>query len=104
VGTDNFDFMMQGVGNLVANQDAANYGPNYHARSDTFDKVDQTQLRLNAAITAAVTWGFANMDVTWRRQSRSDIERLVASTDLEAQMRSLGVWEDWATGQRGRRP
>jgi carboxypeptidase Q len=104
VGTDNFDFMMQGVGNLVANQDAADYGPNYHARSDTFDKVDQTQLRLNAAITAAVTWGFANMDVTWRRQSRSDIERLVASTDLEAQMRSLGVWEDWATGQRGRRP
>ncbi len=104
VGTDNFDFMMQGVGNLVANQAAANYGPNYHARSDTFDKIDQTQLRLNAAITAAVTWGFANMDVTWQRQRRDDIERLVASTDLEAQMRSLGVWEDWATGQRGRRP
>ena len=104
VGTDNFDFMMHGVANLVANQDAANYGPNYHARSDTFDKIDQTQLRLNAAITAAVAWEFADMDVTWRRQTRDEIERLVASTDLEAQMRSLGVWEDWATGRRGRRP
>ena len=32
VGTDNYDFMMQGVANLVANQESANYGPNYHAR------------------------------------------------------------------------
>ncbi len=31
VGTDNYDFMMQGVPNLVANQESANYGPNYHA-------------------------------------------------------------------------
>ena len=34
VGTDNYDFMMQGVPNLVANQESANYGPNYHAGSD----------------------------------------------------------------------
>ena len=33
VGTDNYDFMMQGVPNLVANQESANYGPNYHART-----------------------------------------------------------------------
>ncbi|MBE0591775.1 MAG: M28 family peptidase [Gemmatimonadales bacterium] len=104
VGTDNFDFMMQGVANFVANQDAANYGPNYHARSDTFDKVDQSQVRLNAAIAAAVVWELANMDVTWQRQSRREIEHLVATTDLEAQMRSLGVWEDWAAVRRGRRP
>ncbi len=104
VGTDNFDFMMEGIANLVANQESANYGPNYHARSDTFDKVDVRQLKLNAAIAAAVTWGFANMDVTWQRQTREEVERLVASTDLEAQMRSLGVWQDWAAGRRGRQP
>jgi hypothetical protein len=104
VGTDNFDFMMEGIANLVANQESANYGPNYHARSDTFDRVDVRQLKLNTAIAAAVTWGFANMDVTWRRQSREEVERLVAATDLEAQMRSLGVWEDWAAGRRGRQP
>ena len=102
VGTDNFDFMMQGVANLVANQEPANYGPNYHARSDTFDKVDQHQLRLNAAIAAAVVWGFATMDVDWTRQTRAEIDALVASTDLEAQMRMLGVWADWAEGRRGR--
>jgi hypothetical protein len=102
VGTDNFDFMMEGVGNLVANQESANYGPNYHAGSDTFDKVDQRQLRLNAAIAAAVTYGFATMEVSWKRQTRAEVEQLVKSTDLAAQMKSFNVWDDWANGKRGR--
>ena len=50
-GTDHFDFLLQGVANLVANQAPANYGPNYHAASDTFDKVDPA---LGAAITRAM--------------------------------------------------
>ncbi|KAA0231377.1 M28 family peptidase [candidate division KSB1 bacterium] len=102
VGTDNFDFMMEGVGNLVANQESANYGPNYHAGSDTFDKVDLKQLRLNAAIAAAVTYGFATMEVNWKRQTRAEIEALMNATDLVAQMKSFNVWDDWANGKRGR--
>jgi carboxypeptidase Q len=104
VGTDNFDFMLQGVANLVANQESATYGPDYHARSDTFDKVDQRQLRLNAAIAAAVAWGFANGEAAWGRQSRAEIERLVETTNLKEQMVSFGLYEDWRSGQRGRRP
>jgi hypothetical protein len=103
VGTDNFDFMMEGLGNLVANQESANYGPNYHAGSDTFDKVDLTQLRLNAAIAAAVTYGFATMEVNWKRQTRAEVEKLVSSTDLGAQMKSFGLWESWMDGSRGRK-
>ena len=102
VGTDNFDFMMEGVANLVANQAAANYGPNYHARSDTYDKADLHQLRLNAAIAAAVTWWFANADVTWHRQTRPEIARLVEDTDLDDQMKAFNIWPDWETGKRGR--
>ena len=45
VGTDNFDFMMEGIPNLIAMQADANYASNYHAASDTFDKVDQQQLK-----------------------------------------------------------
>ena len=52
--------MMEGVPNLVGAQSDANYASNYHAESDTYDKVDQQQLRLNSAIAAAVIWGFAN--------------------------------------------
>jgi hypothetical protein len=103
VGTDNYDFMLEGVAHLVANQESANYGPNYHARSDEFGAVDQRQLRLNSAILAAMTLGFAEMPVTWKRQSRAEIERLVATTDLRQQMESLGMWGDWASGVRGRK-
>lgn len=103
VGTDNYDFMLEGVAHLVANQESANYGPNYHARSDEFGAVDQRQLRLNAAILAAMTLGFAEMPVTWKRQNRADIERLIGTSDLRQQMESMGMWSDWASGARGRK-
>ena len=104
VGTDNFDFMMEGVPNLIGHQADANYASNYHASSDTFDKVDQQQLKMNSAIVAALVWGFANSDDRLPRWSRDQIEELVNSTDLEKQMRDFGVWEDWASGNRGRQP
>lgn len=104
VGTDNFDFMMEGVPNLVANQESANYGPNYHAGSDTFDKADLVQLRTNAAIMAALVWHFANTDTVLPRSSRAQIEQLVRSTDLADQMRTFGILHDWESGARGRRP
>jgi hypothetical protein len=103
VGTDNYDFLLEGVANLVANQESANYGPNYHAGTDTFDKVDLDQIRVNAAIAAAVTWAFAERDVDWERHNRADIQALVDSTDLGNQMRAFGLWESWANGSRGRR-
>ena len=104
VGTDNYDFMMQGVANLVANQESANYGPNYHARSDEFGRADLRQLRLNAAIAAAVTWGFAMAELSLPRQSASQVDSLVGHTDLSEQMKSFGVWDAWLAGRRGRRP
>lgn len=103
VGTDNFDFMMQGVPNLIAMQADANYASNYHAESDTFDKVDQRQLKLNSAIAAALIWGFANDDERLPRHTHGDIVKLVESTDLEQQMRDFGVWKAWASGERGLR-
>jgi carboxypeptidase Q len=103
VGTDNYDFMLEGVANLVANQESANYGPNYHARSDTFDKVDLQQLRLNAAILGAAVYWLAQADVAWGRQSRSEVEALVEGTGLKSQMVSFGLYDDWLSGARGRK-
>jgi hypothetical protein len=104
VGTDNYDFMMQGVPNLVANQESANYGPNYHARSDEFDKADVRQLRLNAAIAAAVTWGFATLDLSLPRQTAQQVDSMVRYTDLADQMKAFNVYDAWAAGTRGLRP
>ena len=66
-------------------------------------KVDLTQLRLNAAIAAAVVWGFAEMDVDWGRWSRSEIQALIDSTSLGDEMKTFGLWESWESGERGRR-
>ncbi len=104
VGTDNYDFMIQGVPNLVANQESANYGPNYHARSDEFGRADLRQLRLNAAVAAATTWGFATLDVSLPRHSAQQVDSLVRNTDLADQMKSFNVYDAWAAGRRGLRP
>ena len=106
VGTDNFDFMLQGVGNLVGNHLPQVYGQNYHASSDTFDKVDLKQMKVNSAIVAAVVLGFANMDnndITWKRQTRPEIQKMFESFDLEFTMRMFNVWETWMSGARGRK-
>ncbi|NIM13905.1 MAG: M20/M25/M40 family metallo-hydrolase [Candidatus Aminicenantes bacterium] len=101
VGTDHYDFMMQGIATLVPNQAPANYGPNYHAASDTFDKVDLHQLKLNAAIMAALIYGFADMDVTWKRHTRAQIQQLIDTTDLKQMMETFGLYSGWLDGTRG---
>ncbi len=103
VGTDNFDFMLAGVPNLVANQEPASYGPNYHARSDTFDKCDPRQLRLNAAVAAALTWRFANDLPRLPRHGRAEVEELMRTTDLPQQMKDFNLWGEWERGTRGAR-
>jgi len=102
VGTDNYDFMMQGVANLVADQGNANYASNYHAQSDTFDKVDQKQLKLNAAVIAALTLGYANLEeVTWQRQSSKQVVNMVKEFGIEASMKTFGLYESWRNNSRG---
>jgi hypothetical protein len=103
VGTDNYDFMMEGIANLVANHEPATYGPNYHAGSDQLHQCDPQQLRLNTAIVAAVVYGFADGDATLPRQTAAEVARLVEATDLGAQMRTFGLYEPWLEGRRGRR-
>jgi hypothetical protein len=103
VGTDNYDFMMQGIPNLVANQLSASYGPNYHARSDEFDKCDPNDLRLNAAIIGALVFEFARSSVVLPRHSRAQVEGLIKTTDLGDQMKAFGMWDAWVDGSRGRK-
>jgi carboxypeptidase Q len=105
VDTDNFDFLLEGVPTLVANQETANYPLNYHAASDTFDKVDIGELKRHVAI-AAVT-AFALADAPQRigpRLSRAEIEQLMKETDLGQEMKLEGFWSAWESGARGRQP
>ena len=104
-GTDNFDFLLEGVPTLVANQEEANYLPNYHAASDTFDKVDIRELKLHTALAALTAWGIADRTEPFgKRLSRAELDTLVRETGLDQQMKTLGYWDDWQSGARGRKP
>jgi len=102
VGTDNYDFMIQGVANIVANQADANYASNYHAQSDTFEKVDQLQLKLNSAIMAATIFGIANLDeIPWKRQTSVEVVKMVDKFNLEESMKTFGLQKSWQENKRG---
>jgi carboxypeptidase Q len=103
-GTDHFDFMIEGVPTLAANQETANYLINYHATSDTFDKVDFPQLRRNEAIAAELLVELASAPGRiGPRLTRAQIEATFPETHLDVQMKGFGIWEDWASGKRGRK-
>ena len=104
-GTDNFDFLLEGVPTLVANQEEANYLPNYHAASDTLDKVDMRELKLHTVLAALTAWGIADRtEPLGKRLTRSEIEAQMKETGLDQQMKALGYWDAWQNGSRGRKP
>ena len=105
LGSDNVDFMLQGIPTLIAAQEPASYMQNYHAASDTYDKVNIRQLRLNLAIAAVTAYEIANLaQPLGVRQSRKEIEDVLARTGFDKQMKTEGLWAEWAAGTRGRFP
>jgi carboxypeptidase Q len=105
LGTDNFDFLLEGIPTLVPNQEAGNYMLNYHAASDTFDKVDIAGLKKNTAIVAVSAYALADREERiGPRQSRFEVEELLKQTSLDQEMHLWGLWSSWENGDRGRRP
>lgn len=103
-GTDNFDFLLEGVPTFVANQEEANYLLNYHAMSDTFDKVDLSELRKHVVEASALTFGIANAsDAPGPRLHHAQIEETLRETHLDEQLKTFGMWSDWESGKRGRK-
>jgi carboxypeptidase Q len=101
-GTDNLDFLLSGVPNLVGIQDPIPYLPDYHAESDTFDRVNQREEKITAATAAVLLWSFAeNPERPARRQTRAEVDQLVKDTKLDEQMKAFGQWDDFKAGKRG---
>jgi len=103
LGTDNFDFMIEGVPTILPNQDTANYLVNYHASSDTYDKVDFKQLKVNEAMAAELVVELANAPGRiGPRLTRKQIEATFPETHLDDEMKGFRLWDEWASGKRGR--
>jgi Zn-dependent M28 family amino/carboxypeptidase len=101
-GTDNFDFLLSGVPSLVASQDWTPYLPDYHAASDTFDKVDPREARANAAIAAAVVWGLADSpEPAIPHQTKAEVRKVLEDQKVDLQMKAWGQWDDFISGKRG---
>jgi hypothetical protein len=102
-GTDNWGFMLEGVPTFVANQEEANYLINYHAMSDTFDKVDLAQLKKHVAEAAALAFGIANAPQRpGPRLHHAQIEQTMRETHLDELMKTFGSWQPWQDGKLGR--
>lgn len=103
--TDNFDFLLEGVPTLVANQDIADFILSDHTASDTLDKVGIGELKRHVAAAAITAYALADAKTRiGRRQSRGEIDRLLQATGLERDMKATGSWSDWENGERGRAP
>lgn len=102
-GSDHVDFLLEGIPILDANQPEANYLPNYHASSDTLDKVPIRDLKLNTAIMAATLLGISQREERMgRRLGRPELETLIQDTGFVEYLKSEGIWEDFVAGRRGR--
>ena len=102
-GTDHFDFMLEGVPTFVADQEEANYLENYHAVSDTYDKVDFSHLKKHVAEAAALTVELANLpEKIGPRLTHDQIEQTMRDTNSVEMMKADGIWDDWVSGKRGR--
>lgn len=105
IGTDNFDFLLEGVPTFVANNDVANYLQNYHAASDTLDKVDIRELKLQTALAALTVWGIADRaEPIGKRLSRAELDVLMKESGLGEEMKAMGYWPAWLDSTRGRKP
>jgi hypothetical protein len=95
-GTDNFYFLLAGVPNLVGQQDPVPYLPDYHAESDTFDKVDAREAKAGEAVLGALVWDLANREGRpGPRQSRAEVDALLKASHLDEQMKAFGQWDAW---------
>jgi hypothetical protein len=102
-GTDHFDFMLEGVPTFVADQEEANYMENYHAVSDTYDKVDFVQLKKNVAEAAEFSFVLANLpEKIGPRFTRTQIEQSLRETHSDEMLKNSGLWDAWESGNLGR--
>jgi Iap family predicted aminopeptidase len=104
-GSDHVDFLLEGVPTLDVGQEEGNYIVNYHASSDTLDKVDFLALKIQTAYAAVTMMGIANREQRFApRKSRAEVEALIRKTGFDTYMKRNGMWPQWEKGERGRQP
>jgi hypothetical protein len=105
LGTDNFDFVLEGLPTLVATREDAKPPSDSHATFTRAENFDLAELKRTTAILGVTVFGVSERaEPVGARQSRAEIEALLKSSGLEELMKTAGVWQAWESGERGRLP
>ena len=105
LGTDNFDFLVEGVPTITAIQVPTSAVFESPAAVGTPDKIDIADLKHNTAIVAVTAFGIDERAAPiGPRQSRAEIESLLKTSGLEQSMKATRLWPLWKSGERGRLP
>jgi hypothetical protein len=108
LGTDNFDFLVEGVPTITAIQVQSGDVLESSAASSAPvkpNKIDIAELKRNTAIIAVTAFGIAERaEPLGPRQPRTEIESLLKTSGLGEQMKISGLWPLWESGERGRKP
>jgi hypothetical protein len=105
LGTDSFDFLVEGVPTLTAIQVQPSGQLDFPTASGTPDKIDIADLKHDTAIVAVTAFGIAErVAPLGPRQTRAEIESLLKASGLDEQMKITGLWPLWESGERGRLP
>ena len=86
-GTDQADFMVRGVPALVLWTGADKYRALHHKPSDTFDKVDQRDLTLGAAVVGVTAYAIADQPGTFAPHFTAD--------QVDEQMKQLKIFDNY---------
>ena len=86
---------------MVGIQDPIPYLPDYHAESDSFDRVNKREEKATLAAASVLLWALAESPQRLNRQTRAEVEKLLVDTKLDQQMKAFGQWEDFQSGKRG---
>ena len=99
------DFILEGIPTLATpGQEASNHVDDL-AKVSSAEKFDIQELKRNTAIAAVTAFGIAERgEPLGPRQSRAEIGVLLKTSGLEQQMKTVGLWPLWESGERGRSP
>jgi hypothetical protein len=86
-GTDQADFMVRGVPSLVLWTGFDKYRALHHKPSDTFDKVDQRDLSLGAAVVGVTAYAIAD--------GQGPFAAHLTPAQVEEQMKQIKVYDDF---------
>jgi Peptidase family M28 len=103
-GTDDFDFLLEGVPTLSAYP--LQPGPVDSAPSArNSSEVELADIKHNISVVAVTAFGIAERTAPiGPRQSHAEIESLLVKLGLDAQMKTMDAWKQWESGERGRLP